>query len=50
MSQKFDVFLRCKLIGAYWKLNLVIEIAKLLGMKIEYYSGGSQPKSHKEEK
>ncbi len=49
MSQKFDVFLKCKLIGAYWKLNLVMIFAKWLGMKVDYYSGGSQPKSHKEE-
>jgi hypothetical protein len=34
-------FLKLKLIGSYWKLCWVLNLAKLLGMETQFYAGGS---------
>ena len=35
------VFLKIKFAGSYWKIGLVINLAKVLRLKTIYYAGGS---------
>jgi hypothetical protein len=37
----WDSFIKVKFIGKYWKIALVLNIAEAIGLKTDYYSGGT---------
>jgi hypothetical protein len=40
----WDCWFKIALIGKWWKVSLIIDLAKLLGIKVEYYSAGTGTK------
>jgi hypothetical protein len=37
----WDAFLKLRFTGKWWKISLICNIAKLIGLETELYSGGS---------
>ena len=34
-------FMKIKIIGTYWKLSFILDLAKFMGIEIQYYMCGS---------
>lgn len=37
----WDAHLKLKFIGSWWKIDLVTGLAKMLGLEVELYTGGT---------